>query len=946
MWFRCAPKAATSGSARTPAPKKRRRLGRRPLAVQLHVEALEDRCLPSFVAPVSYPVGAAPQAVVTADVNGDGQLDIITANAASNTVSVQLGNGNGTFQPAVNYATGTDPVAVAVGDLGNGKLDIVTANAASSTVSVLLGNGNGTFATAVNYATGSDPVSVAIGNFNGKPDIVTVSGTSGTVSVLLGNGDGTFQPAASYFVPGAASAVAVGDFNNDGKLDLAVTNSLPSTVSYYGYLIPGQNEVTVLLGNGTGGFTTGNSYNLPGTGSALAVADLTGNGNLDLVTANGSDNSVSVLLGNGNGTFQNPATYYGTTSDPVGLTLADVNGDGKPDIITANAGNNTVSVLLNYGSGNFEPGGSFAVGSSPSSVAAGDFNGNGLADLAVANSASNNVSVLQNTGSWPELQATLTDPVTGAPITSTTAGTAFDLTITALNTNGTVDTGYTGTVTLSSTDPSATFVDAATGQPLTGNSFTFSAADNGTHTFTVDLTTAGTQTLTASDPAAGGIVGNQPAITVNPAAASSFIVSGLYSPAAAGTPGSFTVTAEDPYGNVATGYTGTVTLSSTDPSATFADFATGNPLAGNSYTFTTGAAGDDYGSHTFLATLHTAGTQAITATDQTNSTVTGTQSGIQVLPAATISGPSAGYLNQPLTYTLGATGDPAGTVYTFAVNWGDGSAVQTVSGVSGTTVTHTYSTSVSTSISVTATDPNKLTSYPAYQHVYIAPVSVTAEADPAAAGQEMLVVSTIAPYNNSDNIALTGNSSSVDLTVNGAALGNIVPAGDNIALVVVYAGGSNDTINAQGLAVSSALVGGGNGDVLYGGSARNLLIAGPGTATLQAGSAGDILIGGTTSYDNNTTSDQTALAYIMAEWDSSASYSTRVGQLDGKLKTGLNGQYLLNSTTVSDNNAADLLYGDSLATGNTLDWYFAHLKGKRNVDRVINQVSGEVVSQI
>ena len=166
-----------------------RRPARRPVrpaqAPRVQLEALEDRCLPSFLTPVNYAVGTNPVAVVTADL-GDGKLDIITANFSDNTISVRLGNGAGTFGAAMTYATGAGPEAVAVGDVnGDGTLDVVTANEGDNTVSVLVGNGDGTFQAAKSYAVGSQPVSVAVGNFDGKLDIVTANA-----------GDGSGQPAA------------------------------------------------------------------------------------------------------------------------------------------------------------------------------------------------------------------------------------------------------------------------------------------------------------------------------------------------------------------------------------------------------------------------------------------------------------------------------------------------------------------------------------------------------------------------------------------------------------------------------------------------------------------------------------------------------------------------------------------------------------------------------
>src|SRR5205823_13898171 len=157
-------------------------------------------------------------------------------------------------------------------------------------------------------------------------------------------------------------------------------------------------------------------------------------------------------------------------------------------------------------------------------------------------------------------------------------------------------------------------------------------------------------------------------IPVQPAAARGFIVAGFPSPATSGTAGSFTVTAKDPYGNVATGYSGTVHLSSSDPQAVLPADATLNN-----------------GTGLFSATLKTAGYQSITATDTRTATITGAQAGIRVLPLAGIAGPTAGALNQTLTYTLQASGDPAGTVFTFAIDRdGDGIVDQTIIGPSGT----------------------------------------------------------------------------------------------------------------------------------------------------------------------------------------------------------------------------------------------------------------------
>ena len=161
------------------------------------LERLEDRHVLSSLFPGEAPaVGNSPVSVATGDFNGDGQSDLVTANADGNSVSILLGNGDGTFQSQVEYATGVYPFSVTIGDFnGDGKSDLVAANALSGTVGVFLGNGDGTFQTQVEYSVGQLSYSVAIGDFNGdgKTDIVAASFDNGTVNVLLRNGDEPFS---------------------------------------------------------------------------------------------------------------------------------------------------------------------------------------------------------------------------------------------------------------------------------------------------------------------------------------------------------------------------------------------------------------------------------------------------------------------------------------------------------------------------------------------------------------------------------------------------------------------------------------------------------------------------------------------------------------------------------------------------------------------------------
>ena len=346
----------------------------------------------TFQTAVNYAVGSDPESVTVGDFNGDGKLDLAVANG--NGVSILLGNGDGTFQNAVNYPVGFSPNSVTVGDFNaDGKLDLAVAGYGdnnSVSVSILLGNGDGSFQAAVNYAVGnyyfsSYPISVTVGDFNadGKLDLAVAIYLDYNVSILLGNGDGTFQP-DNYAVGTQPNSVTVGDFNGDGKLDLAVANY-------------GSNTVSILLGNGDGTFQTAVNYAVYSSPPSVAVGDFNGDGKLDLAVANYDSDSVSILLGNGDGTFQT-AVNYAVGSGPISVTVGDFNADGKLDLAVANEDSNDVSILLGNGDGTFQNAGNYAVGSSPNSVTVGDFNGDGKLDLAVANYDSNNVSILRGNG--------------------------------------------------------------------------------------------------------------------------------------------------------------------------------------------------------------------------------------------------------------------------------------------------------------------------------------------------------------------------------------------------------------------------------------------------------------------------------------------------------------------------------------------------------------------
>ena len=602
--------------------------------------------LPAFGSPAT--VGSRPQNTVLGDFNNDGRLDLAATNVSANTISVLLGNGDGTFQLQTAYATGASPIAIASGDFNrDGNLDLVAGNAGAATISVYLGEWRRYFPAAAKFMPSEMgpsrlpwPISMATGFSIWRCSTETID----NVTILLGQGDGTFQvelnvceDPLTFPIGESGQVVATADFNGDGAADLAVTDAQNSVVS-------------VLLGVGDGTFQSQVTYAVRFNPIGLAIADFNEDGIPDLAVANAESNLVSVLLGVGDGTFQAQVTY-GTGNAPEGVSVGDFNGDGNMDLVVSNNGNSRVSVLLGKGDGTFKTQLTFLVGTRPFGMGVGDLNGDGLPDVVVANSNVSTTSILLSaqtetatatgqavfgTGSHEVIASYPGDTDRDASESDSVLLMTIPQVVTATTLQAAPNPVFAGQpVTLTATvEPAPTGTPAGTVSFFNGATLlgTGTVDSSGIATFTTGSLPTGSLSLTAvysGNTRNAGSTSKAQNVTVNPQTVTATSLAASPNPSIAGQPVTLTAT---------------VTPTPTGTPAGTVSFFSGSTLLGTANVNSSGVA-------TFTTSSLPAGTNSITAVYSGNAGfATSTSSGL----AVTVAG-------APTSTALTAAPNPAAT---------------------------------------------------------------------------------------------------------------------------------------------------------------------------------------------------------------------------------------------------------------------------------------------
>ena len=353
---------------------------------------------------VEYDVGGMPHGLAADDLDGDGDIDVVTANVLTQNLSVLLNHGNGTFADAVSYPAGAQPRSIAVGDVDqDGDLDLVVGlQSGPSVLAVLLNNGTGSFSAPVFHGPQPEvPDTIVLGLINADADLdaAVVQGNTGEVLIFRGRAGSDFHNPVTYTIPANAlnGGLAASDLDQDGDLDLTAT-------FIYSFGTP-----AVLLNDGNGSFALAEPFNLANSNTpAIEAGFIDDQPGADIIQI--ANSSVQLFLNDGTGSFGPMITFDPgvTTSSVTRMFLEDLDGNGKPDVLISGSGFNELGVLLNDGAGNLGDASQHATGAFNSNVIAAELNGDGFPDVIATNRDGASASILLNATSATSVEASST----------------------------------------------------------------------------------------------------------------------------------------------------------------------------------------------------------------------------------------------------------------------------------------------------------------------------------------------------------------------------------------------------------------------------------------------------------------------------------------------------------------------------------------------------------
>lgn len=347
-------------------------------------------------AKTDFSVGTNPKDAILADLDADGDLDLITVQTSVDSISVMINNGS-SFNTPVFYYTGDAPVSVAAGDVDNdGDLDLLVSVSGENVLAKFINNGSGVFGAKTTYATTGVPGAVILQDINYDGDLDAVFANGVQLAYLSNNGSGTFSDQWGITGFSDRNLIAV-DLNNDGDEDYVMVRNNSA------------NQLIVVTRNALNNFSQ-NTYTTDTNPRGVAVGDFDNDGDIDAVTVNYgfSASNISFFANNGSGAFAARVDYsLGSLSTPEDIIATDIDGDGDLDIVVAKTGSDQVVVFTNNGSAIFTLSGSFATGDAPSALVATDLNADGSMDIITTNGNATSVSVLYN---FKPLQITAISP--------------------------------------------------------------------------------------------------------------------------------------------------------------------------------------------------------------------------------------------------------------------------------------------------------------------------------------------------------------------------------------------------------------------------------------------------------------------------------------------------------------------------------------------------------